>query len=152
VRIGDVVAHREEQVEVADHVGVLGFDRALARDHREGRRSLLPVMDDHLGLGLGDDLVEEVAVLDGADVAADLLAGDLAPGGNPLVEIPDRGQRGGAVFGVPAATGEVVDDGDFVAAGGEAECRRPAEVAVAPEDEDSHEGGTLVGRSAACRC
>src|SRR3954468_812465 len=152
VRVGDVVAHREEQVEVADHVGVLGFDRTLAREHRERRRGLLAVVDDRLGRRLGDDLVEEVAVLDGADVAADLLAGDLVPGGDPLVEAPDRGQRVGAVFGVPAAAGEVVDDGDFMAAGREAERRRPAEVAVAPEDEDSHEAGTLIGWSAACPC
>src|SRR3954452_22229599 len=145
VRVGDVVAHREEQVEVADHVCVLGFDRALAREHRERRRGLLAVVDDRLGHRLGDDLVEEVAVLDGADVAADLLARDLAPGGDPLVEPPDRGQRGGAVFGVPTAAGEVVDDGDFVPAGREAKRRRPAEVAVAPKDEDSHEGGTLIG-------
>ena len=30
VGVGDVVAHREEQFEVADHVRLLGFDRALA--------------------------------------------------------------------------------------------------------------------------
>ena len=52
------------------------------------------------------------------------------------------------MFGVPAAAGEVVDDGDFVAAGREAERSRPAEVAVAPKDEDSHEGGTLDARAA----
>ena len=72
VAVGDVVADREEQVEGADHVGVLGLDRALARDHRVGRRGLLAVVDDRLGAGLGDHLVEEVAVLDRADVAADL--------------------------------------------------------------------------------
>src|SRR5215213_6426809 len=146
--VGDVVAHREQQVEVADHVGLLGFHRALTGEHRERRRCLLAVVDDHLGLGLGDDLFEEVAVLDGADVAADLLAGDLAPGGDPLVELPDGGQRGGAVFGVPAAAGEVVDDRDFVPASREAERGRPPEIAVAPEDEDSHEGGTLDARAA----
>ena len=72
VAVGHVVADREEQVEVADHVRVLGLDRLLARGHRVGRRGLLAVVDDRLGAGLGDDAVEEVAVLDRADEAADL--------------------------------------------------------------------------------
>ena len=105
-------------------------------------------MDDRLGAGLGDDLVEEVAVLDGADVAADLLAGDLAPGVDPLVEVADRGQRVGAVLPVPAAAGEVVDDRDLVAAGREPQGRRPAQVAVAPENENAHRSRQGSGREA----
>ncbi len=68
VGVGDVVADREEDVEVADDVRVLGLGGALAGEHRVGRRGLLAVVDDRLGAGLGDHLFEEVAVLDRADV------------------------------------------------------------------------------------
>ena len=117
VALGDVVADREEQVEVADHVGVLGLDRGLARGHRVGRRGLLAVVDDRLGGGLGDHLFEQVAVLDRADVGGDLLAGELPPGGDPVGQLGDRGQRVGARFAVPATAGEVVEDRDLVTAG-----------------------------------
>ncbi len=146
VAVGDVVADREEQVEVADHVGVLGLDRLLARGHRVGRRGLLAVVDDRLGADLGDDAVEEVAVLDRADEAADLLAGELLPGGDPLVEIGDRRQRAGAGLIVPAAAGEVVDDRDLVAASREPQSRRPAQVAVAPKNENAHRSRQGTGR------
>ena len=64
----------------------------------------------------------------------------------------DRRQRVGAVLLVPAAAGEVVDDGDLVAAGREAHRRRPAEIAVAPEDEDAHETrqGSAPGGASSC--
>ena len=49
---------------------------------------------------------------------------------------------------VPAAAGEVVDDGDLVAAGREPQGRRPAQVAVAPENENAHEArqGSVTAR------
>jgi hypothetical protein len=151
VAVRHVVAHREEQVEGADHVGVLGFDRALAREHGVRRGGLLAVVDDGLGAGLGDDRVEELAVLDGADIAADPLAGDLLPGVDAGVELADRRQRAGAGFLQPATAGEVVDDGDLVSAGRKPEGGRPAQVAVAPEDQYSHRRGSVAegGDSAA---
>ena len=110
VAVGDVVADREEQVEVADHVGVLGLDRLLAGGHRVGRRGLLAVVDDRLGAGLGDDAVEEVAVLDGPvklRISSPLSSFQAAM---RVVEAGDRRQRAGAGLFVPAAAGEVVDD------------------------------------------
>ena len=77
----------EEQVEGADHVRVLGLDRLLAVGHRERRRGLLAVVDHGLGPGLDDHLLEEGRVLDRPDVGADLAAGDLVPGLDPLVEL-----------------------------------------------------------------
>ena len=144
--VGDVVAQREEQVEGADHVGVLGLDGALAGHHRVGRRGLLAVVDDRFRSDLGDHLVEEVAVLDGADVAADLLTGDLTPGVDPLLEVADRGQRGAAVLSVPAAAGEVVENRHLVIAGREPQGRRPAQVAVAPKDENAHRRARVADR------
>ena len=72
---GHPVAHREQQVEVPDHVRVLRLDRVPARDHRVGRRGLLAVVDDRLGQRLGDHPVEELAVLDVADERHDLAPG-----------------------------------------------------------------------------
>ncbi len=141
VAVGYVVADREQQVEGPDHIRVLGLDRPLARHHRVGRGGLLPVVDHRFRAGLGDHLVEEGTVLDPAGVAADLLAGDLPPSGDPLVEAADRGERVRLVLLVPAAPGEVVEDGDLVASGREPQGRRPAEIAVAPENENAHGAG-----------
>ena len=57
VALGDVVADREEQVEVADHVGVLGLDGVAAGEHRVGGGGLLAVVDQGLGAGLGHYLI-----------------------------------------------------------------------------------------------
>src|SRR6185295_13171861 len=93
---------------------------------------------DDLGPGLGDDPLEQLAVLDRADEAADLVARALAPGVDALLERADRRQRVAADALDPAPADEVVDDGDLVAAGGEPEGRRPAQITVAPEDENAH--------------
>ena len=61
------------------------------------------------------------------------------PGLDPLGQRADRRQRVGRVLGVPAAAGEVVDDGDLVPARGEAHRGRPAEIPVTPEDQDPHD-------------
>ena len=48
------------------------------------------------------------------------------------------------MFAVPAAAGEVVDDRHLVAAGREPQGSRPAEVAVAPENENAHRRGRVA--------
>ena len=60
-------------------------------------------MDDRLGQRVGDDLVEELPVVDVADHRVDVAAGDLAPCLDPLGERGDRGQGVGGVLVVPAA-------------------------------------------------
>ena len=75
--------------------------------------------------------------------ACDLVAGDLLPGRDPLDERRQRRERVGRLLEVPAAAGEVVDDGDLMAAVAEPQRRRPAEIAVAPENEDAHRRGRL---------
>ena len=90
--IRHVVAHREEEVEGPDHVGVLGLDGGVATDHRIGSRGLLPVVDDHLGTGLHDDLLEEVGVLHRTDEAPDALAGQFVPRFEPFIEGANRSQ------------------------------------------------------------
>jgi dolichyl-phosphate-mannose-protein mannosyltransferase len=136
--LGDVVANREEQIEVADHVRVLGLDRLLTRGHRVGSRCLLAVVDDRFGANLGDDAVEEVAVLHRSDEAADFLTRQLLPGGNAFVETANRSQRAGAGFLMPAAAREIVDDRNLVTASRKPQSRRPAQVAVAPKNENAH--------------
>ena len=102
-------------------------------------------MDDRLGAGLGDDPLEELAVLDRADIAADLVSGDLAPGGDPSLELEDRGQLVAADPLDPAAADEVVDDRDLVSTGREPQGGRPAEVAIATEDQHSHSSRQGIG-------
>jgi hypothetical protein len=110
----------------------------------------LAVVDDRIGKELGDDAVDEVAVLDRADVGGDPLAGELLPGRDPGVEVGDRGQRVGARALDPAPSVEVVDDRDLVPARRETKCRRPAEVAVATENEDPNRPARL-GESGRCQ-
>ena len=129
---GHVVAQGKEQVERPDHVRVLGLDRRVARLHRVRRRGLLAVVDDDLGLKAGDHGVEELAVGDVADMSLDLVSGDLLPRRDPLDERRQRRQRVGRLLEVPAAAGEVVDDGDLVPPVAETQRRRPAEIAIAP--------------------
>ncbi len=53
-------------------------------------------------------------------------------------------------FSCQRSAREVVDDGDLVPAGREAHRRRPAEIAVAPENEDAHvraAGYSPIGRT-----
>ena len=157
VAVRHAVAHREQQVEVADHVGVLRLDRVPAGDHRVGRRGLLAVVDDGLGQGLGDHAVEELAVLDVADERHDVAARNLAPRLDPLRQRADRRERVGRLLVVPAAPREVVDDEDLVTARREAHRGRPAEVSVTAQDEDPHgrrrvrRNGGQIGRRASIR-
>ena len=136
--IGRVIPKEEEEVERADHVRELRLDGLLSTGHREGRRRLFAVVDRSLRLALNNDLLEEGWVLDRADIRTDLIARDLLPGCDPLVERPDRRQRIGSVPLVPVSAGEVVDDRDLVPTGREPHRGRPAEIAVAPEDQDAH--------------
>ena len=138
VAVGHPVAQREQQVQRADHVRLLRVDRVAAGDHRVRRRRLLAVVDDRLGQHVGDDLVEELAVVDVADHRLDVAPRDLPPGLDPLAERGDRGQRVRRVLVVPATAGEVVDDEHLVAPRGEPHGGGPAEVAVATEDQDAH--------------
>src|ERR1044072_4565638 len=134
VALGDMVANREEQIEVADHVAVLGLDRLLPGGHRVGRRSLLPVVDNDLGPHLRNNAVAAPALLDRPDEALDLVAAQLPPGAESLLERAERGQRVAAHALHPAAADEIVDDGYLVTAGREAQGGGPTEVTVAPED------------------
>ena len=93
VAVGHQLADGEEQVQRADHVRVLGLDRVAAGAHRERRRGLLAVVDDRLRTGVGEDAVEELRVLDGADEGTDLVPRHVAPGVDAIVERGDRGQR-----------------------------------------------------------
>ncbi len=146
--VGNAVAHREQQVQRADDVRVLRLHRGLARAHRVRSRGLLGVVDDRLRKRFGDHGLDELGVLDRAHEAADLLAGDLPPGLDALVQRADRRERVGRVVCVPAAPGEVVDDRDFVPALGEAHRRRPSQIPVATQDQDSHKGRGRVAEAA----
>jgi hypothetical protein len=140
VAVGDAIADREQQVEVADHVRALRLHRVPARDHRIRRRWLLAVVHDRVGQHLGHDAVEELALFDVADEGVDLAAGDLMPRVDAVGEARDRGQGVGSVLVMPPAAGEVVDDEDVVPTGRESHRRGPPQVAIAAEDQDSHGG------------
>ena len=79
------------------------------------------------------------------------MLGDLAPGADPLVEGRDREERADAELEFPLALGEVVDDGDAPAGSREGHRGRPAQIAVAAEDQDplTHHASNLADSLAA---
>ncbi len=134
IDLGDRVQH----VQRADDVVDLGVDGVLAVDHRVRRGPLLGEVHDRVRAEVADHVVGEVGVGQVADVAADLLPGQLVPGPDPGLEGLDRHQAVDAHLEVVAAAGEVVEHGDVVADLGQMQGRRPAEVAVAAENQDFH--------------
>jgi len=110
----------------------------VAIDHRVGGARLFAVVDHRLGSEIGEDLVDELPVGEVADMHVHVVAGHLPPRAPPLLQGSDGRERAGTHLDGHQATHEVVYDGDVVSGGGEVHGGRPAEVAVAPQDEDSH--------------
>ena len=73
-------------------------------------------MDDRLGLEPAHDPLHDVPVREVAVGRTDLLAGPLAPRGDPLGQRCDRGEGVGARLGMEPPAQTVVDDVDVVAA------------------------------------
>ena len=86
----------------------------------------------------GAQHVQQVVVVlaDRQAVRADAAAGDLRPGGEPGVEVLDRGERARAQLLVDAPAGQVIDDLDIMAARGQVQGRGPSAESVAAEDEN----------------
>ena len=77
VRVG--LGDREQDVQVPDHVVLLGVHRVRPVDHRVRRGPLLGEVNHGLQLEVGDDVVREHRVRQVTDVQPDLLAGQLPP-------------------------------------------------------------------------
>ena len=95
----------------ADDVVDLGVDGVLAVHHRVRRGSLLGEVHDRVRAEVADHVVGEVGVGQVADVAPDLLPGQLVPDPDPGLQGLDRHQAVDAHLEVVAAPGEVVDHG-----------------------------------------
>ena len=135
----DVPLHGMEDVERAGDVVPLRVDRVLAAGHRVRRRGLLGVVDGRVGLELAEDAVDEARVLgDVADGDADLASGQVVPHADAVAQGRHGLERRAVDLGLPLPLREVVDDQDVVAELREVHGRRPAEVAVAAQDQDAH--------------
>ena len=135
----DVPLHGMEDVERAGDVVPLRVDRVLAAGHRVRRRGLLGVVDGRVGLELAEDAVDEARVLgDVADRDADLVPGHVVPDADAVAQRGHRLERRAVDLRLPLPLGEVVDDEDVVAELREVHRGRPAEVAVAAQDQDPH--------------
>ncbi len=102
-----------------------------------GRGRLLAVVDDRVGPDVADHRFDEAVVDQVADRQPDVEPGDLAPRADPLLEGRDGEERADADLEFPLALGEVVDEVDLVAGLREGHGGRPAQVAVATEDQDA---------------
>ena len=147
VRLGADVADGEQDVEVADDVVRLGVRRVPDVDHRIRRRRLLAVVDDRVGPDVADHRFDEAVVDQVADRQSDVEPGDLAPRADPFLEGRDGEERPDADLEFPLALGEVVDEVDRVAGLRQGHGGRPAQVAVATQDEDAlgHAGVSRMG-------
>ena len=145
VAVGDAVADREQEVEGADHVRVLGLDRrarasASSRAPRAARRSgRSPRAASRRPRRRGTRRPRS-----SPRTARISLPETSRQASTRSVERADRGQRVGRVLDVPAAAGEVVDDGDLVPAGRESHRGRPPQVPVATQDQDAHRAARVA--------
>ena len=133
------VADRVEHMQGADDVVRLREDRVLAILHRVGGAGHLAVMHHGVRSEAVEHRLHDVPIRQVPQRDADLVPCELPPSGDPLREPPGRGQRIGSGLLVGAAPELVVDDVDLVASSGEPHRGRPAEVAVAAQDQDAHE-------------
>ncbi len=85
-----------------------------------------------------------------ADMELDVVLGDLAPGPDAFMQGRDVEEGPNAQLELPLALGEVVDDGHAMACPRERHRRRPAEVAVTAEHEDSLSHVQLPSRGSPC--
>src|ERR1017187_9821622 len=107
-------------------------------DHRVGGRALLGEVDDGVGLGGADQLVDRGGVTEVDLVPVDLVAALRLPAGQPVGDRGDRRQAVRAALLVPAPPHQAVDSDDVMAACREVKGGRPPEVAVGPQDRDAH--------------
>ena len=84
VRVGREVAHRVDHVQRVHDVVRLGEDRVLAVLHGVGRARHLAVVHDRLGPELAEERLGHRPVGEVALGEADLVAGDVLPGGDAL--------------------------------------------------------------------
>src|SRR5690606_19696018 len=124
-------------------------DGVLTIDHRIRCRPLLTEVDDRLGCELPHGPVQEVGVHQVADIHGDLFTRDLLPRRDADLQVLDRDQALRAELLVVSSAGEIVEDGDFMAAIRKVEGRRPPQVSVTTENEDSH--GSPASRSSSLR-
>ena len=106
-------------------------------DHRVGRGRLLAVVDDGVRPEVVDDGFDERVVGQVSDMQLDLVFRDLAPGADAFVQRRDVKEGPDAQLELPLALGEVVHDSHSMACPRERHRRRPAEIAVTAEHEDS---------------
>jgi hypothetical protein len=144
VRVGGMVAHAPQQLQRPDDVVLLGLDGVVDALHRPRRAGLLAVVDDRVRLEVPHQVGGERALGEVADVALDVLAGRLLPGLDPLGQRDDGRQRVTARVRDPLPAGEIVGDGHLVAFAREPHGGRPAEIAVAAQDQDSHAHSVVV--------
>ena len=134
VHLGDGV----EEVERPHHVVHLGVDGVLLVDHRVGGGALLGEVHHRVGCELPQDPGREPGVSQVTDEGLHGQARDLAPDPHPVLEARDGDQRVDPHLQVVAPAGEVVDDADVVAPAREVQRRGPAQVTIAPQNQDPH--------------
>ena len=134
VDVGDGI----DEVQRAHDVVDLGVDRVLAVDHGVGGAALLGEVDDGIGAEAAHHVVDEGLFGQIADEHVESLARHLLPAVDPPVQRGDRDERVNPHFEVVAPPGEVVRDAHLVAGPGKMQCRRPAQIPVTPEDQNSH--------------
>ena len=138
VNIRVCFGNRVQQIESSDNVVRLGVDRVFAVNHRVGGRTLFREMHDRIGSEFAERAVGEVGVHEVADEHVDPVSGQLLPGPHPYAQRLDRHQtlRAQLVLVLPA--GEIVQHPYVVAVLRQMQSRRPAEVSVTAENQNSH--------------
>ena len=136
--IGRVLHDRPDQVHGRIEIVVEREAGLTVANHGVGRRRLFRIVNHRIRPEIQEDPFQRAVVGHIADFHADLMAAQRVEGCHPIVQIRrgNEGFRLGLLRNCAAQV--VVDDIDVMTFGGKVHGRRPAQVAVPAQNQDSH--------------
>ena len=139
VAVGGVVHDTPDGVEGRIEVVAQRQASGRLRTHRIGGRRLLGIVHDGFRLHRREDFVHGAGIGAVGDHDPHRLAGAFLKDARPLLQGRRREQRPGIRFHRHGAPQVVVDDRHIMAEAGKHHGRGPAEIAIASQNEDTHE-------------
>src|SRR5579871_1885363 len=136
--IGTMALHREQQIERADDVVVLGVDRIVPALQGVWCGRLLGIMDDGVGAKIRQHIVKEMVIEQVADEDLYISSGKLLPCSSPSMQGRYRQQRLDTLLEFPLPLREIVDDCNLVTSRRKMQGSRPPQVTVSAKNQNTH--------------
>ena len=138
MRVRALTLNCEEYVQRANGIVGLRAYRGVSTLHRIGRRWLFRVVNNCVGPSLLEEAVDKSVIGEVADPKFDFLWRQFTPPLHPRVQRRDRSERFDALFKFPTALRKIVCDPHLVTGCRKMHGRRPAQIAIATQYQDSH--------------